>query len=88
MYIILHPIDKSQKQQEWEKFVFEKEKLREKIDKEMLGEMMEHHEDEDEYTFTIYHIKGKEDSEVKILEQPQPGYTYVIPHNSYLKYEP
>ena len=88
MYIILHPIDKSQKQQEWEKIVFEKEKLREKIDKEMLGEMMEHHEDEDGYTFTIYHIKGKEDSEVKILEQPRLGYTYVIPHNSYLKYEP
>ena len=76
------------KQQEWERLVFEKEELELKIGKEHVGEKIENHIDEDaEYTFSIYNIKGKEGSEVKIFKQPGREYIYVIPHDEYVKYE-
>ena len=65
-----------------------KEELELKIGKEHVGEKIENHIDEDaEYTFSIYNIKGKEGSEVKIFKQPGREYIYVIPHDEYVKYE-
>lgn len=87
-YKVILPSNGDYEQQKWEKLVYKKEKLKDKINKNMIGGMLKHHEDEDEdYTFTLYHIKGKEDSVVKIMEQPKWGYIYVIPYESYVKYE-
>lgn len=85
VYIVLRPDNKKYTQRKWEKLAFKKEKLKNKIKKNMLGEIIEHYEDES--VFTMYHIKGKEDSEIKIIEKPNLGYIYVIPYESYVKYE-